>query len=108
MIQFAAVGMEVVKGLVGAFGEAVEDPDTYKKIEAIRSFLSELTGKEIDQNGLVALLEATTQGQPYTGKWEYLDKSATGTAHSSRRLRVAGGWLYQAGLSTPPVFVPDK
>ena len=94
MIQFAGIGASVVKELVGALGDAVEDPGTYKKIEAIRSFLSELTGKEIDQNGLVALLESSTQGQPFTGKWEWLDEDRHA---AGQRLRVDGGWIYDLG-----------
>jgi len=99
MIQFAAAGAGVLKELVGLVGDILEDPDTYKKVEGLRQFLCKITGKEIDQNGLVALLELSTQGEPYTGKWEVID-------NDSCRLRVAGGYLYSVN-ETRPVFVSD-
>ena len=90
-----------MKELVGILVSAVEDPDTYKRIEGLRAFLSKLTGKEIDKAGLVALLEATTQGEPYTGEWEQSEHDPT-----TRRLRVDGGYVYDIGRGNP-IFVRD-
>ena len=95
-----AVGASALKELVGILADLIEDPDTYKKIEGVRQLLCKLTGKEIDKNALVALLEETTQGEPYTGEWEDIDGV-------SRRLRVAGGYIYEVGSSSNPIFVPD-
>lgn len=107
MIQFAAIGVSALKELAEVLGDAIEDPDTYKKIEGLRQFLGKLTGKEIDKNGLVALLEETTQGEPYTGQWEYLGKNSAHENCDTRRLRVAGAWIYDIGRGNP-ILVHDK
>jgi hypothetical protein len=104
MMQFAA-GAAAVKELASVLADVVEDPDTYKKLDALRQFIEKVTGKEIEPNAFVALLETTTQGEPYTGKWEHIDCSSV--RGDSRRLRVAGGYLYHV-VGSNPVFVPDK
>ena len=103
MIQFAAVA-SVLPELVGILSDVVKSPETYKKLEGVRTLLCELTGKEIDKNGLVALLEGVTQGEPYTGEWEtvspYTETTQNGHTTSqpaTRRLRVDGGWIYDCG-----------
>ena len=106
MIQFAAVAA-VLPELVGILSGVVKSPETYEKLEGVRTLLSKLTGKEIDKNGLVALLEETTQGQPYTGEWETISSDDVGLGSYTRRLRVAKGWLYDIGRGNP-VLVDDK
>lgn len=103
MIQFATLGASAVKELIGLLGNAIEDPDTYKKLEGFRQLLCKVTGKEIDKNGFVALLEGVTQGEPYTGKWENIDDE-----DGARRLRVQGGYIYQVEAGTNPILVEDK
>lgn len=90
MIPFTA-GIAVVKELAGVLVEVVEDGDTYRKLDAVRAFLSEATGIEIDKAGFLALLEETTQGAPYTGKWEMIGEGP------ERRLRVDGAYIYDFG-----------
>ncbi len=92
-------GASALKELIGILADVVQDPETYKKIEGVRQLLCKLTGKEIDKNALVALLEETTQGEPYTGDWEDIDGG-------SRRLRVAGGYIYE--VQAVPIFVPGE
>jgi hypothetical protein len=99
MMQFAA-SAAAVKELASILADVVEDPDTYKKLEALRTFIEKVTGKQIDQSAFVALLETTTQGEPYTGEWERINEW-------SSRLRVANGHLYYVDKQRP-VFVPDK
>ena len=105
-MQFAA-GAGIAKELVGLLADVIEDPDTYKKIEGFRAMLSTLTGREIDKAGFIALLEGVTQGEPYTGKWEDCDPNNFEDHPHARRLRVAGGWIYDCGRGNP-LFVPDK
>jgi len=97
MIQ---VAMTMIPELVKLITSVVEDPDTYKKLEALRQMLEKLTGKEIDKNGLITLLEGVTQGEEYTGKWERLTTE-------TRRLRVANGYIYDMGRGNP-IYVQDK
>lgn len=105
-MQFAA-GAALVKELAGVLGNVVEDPDTYKKIEGLRVFIEKVTGKKINQNAFVALLESTTQGEPYTGKWESIGDSGTVRGQArERRLRVGSGFIYDIGRGNA-VFVPD-
>jgi hypothetical protein len=94
------VAITVLPELIKALTNVVEDPDTYKKLEGVRQILSKLTGKEIDENGLVKLLEGVTQGDPYTGEWEEI-------GGETRRLRVEGGWIYDIGRGNA-VVVRDK
>lgn len=91
-----------LKELIGILADVVEDPDTYKKIEGVRKLLCELTGKEIDSNGLIALLEETTQGEAYTGEWEKM-----AIDDEARRLRVAGGYIYEVRSTSNAIFVSD-
>ena len=100
MIQFA-VGAGVVKELAGILSNAVEDPNSYKRVEGLRAFLCKVTGKEIDKSAFLELLETTTQGDPYTGLWEDLPTGNT------RRLRVEGGWIFDIGRGHP-LLVLDK
>lgn len=106
MIQFAT-GVGIAKELAGLLVCVVEDPDTYKKIEGLRVMLSKLTGHEIDKAGLIALLEGVTQGEAYTGKWEDCDPDNFEDHPHAKRLRVAGGWIYDCGRGNP-LFVADK
>lgn len=108
MIQFATVGASALKELIGLLGNAIEDPETYQKIEGLRQFICKVTGKEIDKNGFVALLEGVTQGEPYTGKWENINDDATPYDPAGRRLRVQGGYIYQVEPGTNPILVEDK
>lgn len=103
-MQFA-LGASAIKEAVGLLADVVEDPDTYKRIDGLRSFIAKVTGVEIDQNGFVALLEGVTQGEVYTGKWEVLDEES-----GARRMRWRDnpGWIFQAGHGTNPIFVSDK
>ena len=106
-MQFAA-GAGTAKELVGLLVGALEDPDTYKRIEGLRTFLCGVTGKEIDQAGFITLLKGVTQGKPYTGQWEVLDPDAGGIDYiHAKRLRVEGGWIYDCGRGNP-LFVRDK
>jgi len=98
MIQIAAA---MIPELVKLFKSVVEDPETYKKIEGLRQILEKLTGKEIDKNGFVTLLEGVTQGEPFTGKWKVLDDGET------RRMRVDDGYIYDIGRGNS-IFVRDK
>lgn len=104
MIQFATLGASAVKELIGLLGNAIEDPDTYKKLEGFRQLLCKVTGKEIDKNGFVALLEGVTQGEAYTGKWEICDPGGDDPA---RRMRVEGGYIFDIGRGNP-ILVEDK
>jgi hypothetical protein len=92
--------IKILPELIKILTNIVEDPDTYERLEGIRQIISKLTGKEIDKNGLVDLLEGITQGEPYTGKWEELDGG-------TRRLRIGKGWIYDIGRGDP-VVVYDK
>ncbi len=96
MLAFATI--DAIKGLVGALTEVLEDPDTYKKLAALRNFLSEVTGKEIPEGAFLKLLEESTQGEGYDGEWEVIDDN-------SSRLRVAGGFIYV--IYARPIFVAD-
>lgn len=98
MIQLAVTALPEVLKLIK---QAIEDPATYEHLEAIRQVLEKITGKEIDKNGLVALLEGVTQGQPFTGEWEANDNEGV------RRARVDGGWIYDIGRGNG-IFVSDK
>jgi len=102
MIQFAAVASiaPAVKELVSLLTGAVEDPNNYKRLEGLRTFVSKVTGKEIDKGAFIELLEATVVGDPYTGEWETLSDATT------RRLRVEGGYIYDCGRGNP-LFVKD-
>ena len=107
MIQFASVAA-ILPELVGILSDVVNSPETYEKLEGIRQLLCNLTGKEIDKAGLVALLEEVTQGEAYTGKWEVCDPNEGGVDYVfTRRLRVAGGWIYDVGRGDP-ILVHDK
>ena len=111
MIQFAA-GAGALKELVGLLGDVIEDPDTYKKIEGLRLMLCKLTGVDVDKNGLVALLEESTQGEAYTGKWEQVthEDDLCG-APKAFRLRVPRGYMISLRVGesawTRPVFYSD-
>jgi hypothetical protein len=87
------VAASLLPELLKAFKDVLEDPETYKKIEGLRQILEKLTGKEIDQNDLVGLLEGVTQGAPFTGEWE----EPTSDDATVRRVRVDGGWIYDIG-----------
>jgi hypothetical protein len=106
MMQFAA-GAAAVKELAGLLGDVIEDPDTYKRIEGLRTFISKIVGHEIDKNGFLALLEQTTQGDPYTGKWENINDDAPEGEPAGRRLRVEDGYIYDIGRGNA-IFVRDK
>lgn len=112
MIQFAAAAAiaPAIKELGSLLVHTIEDPNNYKRLEGLRVFLSRVTGKEIDQNAFVALLELTTQGEPYTGKWERIGPKPPDDGREDgrgRRLRVDGGYIYDIGRGNP-VFVPDR
>ena len=98
MITFAAAG--AIKELVGVLTSAIEDPDTYKKLEALRTFLEQVTGKEIDKGAFLTLLETTTQGESYSGGWEEGEEGI-------RRFRVDGGYIYHVDGCTNMVHVKD-
>lgn len=99
MIQFA-LGASAIKEAGGLLSIIVDSPETYKKIEGLRQFIEKVTGKSIDKNGLVALLEENVCGEPFTGKWE------TFGGETARRLRVDGGFIYDIGHGNP-IHVPD-
>jgi len=110
-MQFA-MGASAIKELAGLLVSALEDPDTYKRIEGLRVMLSKIVGHEIDKAGFVELLEQVTQGDAYTGKWELLDKHDPqycdgGHRDHTRRLRVDGAWIYDIGRGNGLV-VHDK
>jgi hypothetical protein len=90
MIQLAAALPELIKILTGI----VENPDTYKKLEALRQLLEKLTGKEINQNEMIKFLEGATQGEPFTGKWE---GPGSEDKEPATRFRIDGGWCYDPG-----------
>lgn len=104
MIEFAALGAGAIKDLLGLLKGAIEDPDTYKRLDGLRQLLCEITGREIDKNGFVALLEGVTQGECYTGQWEPLNDDEH---DSSRRLRVQGGWIFDIGRGNG-ILVQDR
>jgi len=103
MIQFAAAAQlaplagELVKALAGA----VEDPNNYKRLDALRAFVSKVTGKEINKAAFLTFMEETTQGEAYTGVWEQIGEDGT------RRLRVEGGWIFDVGHGNP-IHVADR
>lgn len=101
MMQFAA-GATALKELIGILTDVIEDPNTYAKIDGLRQIISKVVGKEVDKNGLIALLEETTQGEAYTGKWEPIG------GDGARRLRVAQGYIYHVAAGTNPILVRDK
>lgn len=88
MLQLV-VGM--IPEVANLIKDAIRDPETYEQVEMIRQLIEKLTGKEIPKNGLVALLEATTQGEPFTGKWEGEEEVTI------KRARIDGGWMYDPG-----------
>ena len=94
-----AIAMSMLPELIKIVESVVKDPDTYKKLEAIRQFLCKVTGKEIPTNAVAEFLEVATQGEPFTGEWEPLQTSG-------HRMRVAGGYLYDIGRGNA-VFVAD-
>lgn len=100
MIQFA-LGASAIKEAGGLLSIIVDSPETYKKIEGLRQFIEKVTGKSIDKNGLVALLEENVCGEPFTGEWELFPSDP-----HSRRLRVDGGFIYDIGHGNP-IHVPD-
>ncbi len=98
VIQLAT--LEAAKSFFDVFANAIEDPDTYKRIEAVRQFVSQVTGVEIDKGAFITLLETTTQGESYTGDWEQIDDD-------TRRLRVANGYIYDSVSAHNIIFVAD-
>ena len=103
MMQIA-LGASVAKELLGLLGSVIESPDTYKRLDGLRSIVGKVTGKEIDKGAFLAMLEMSTQGEPYTGKWEAIDPDTVG---SGSRLRVEGGYIYDRNRGNP-IFVADK
>jgi len=104
MMQFA-IGASLAKELVGLMGSLIESPDTYKRLDGLRSIVEKVTGKAIDKAKFLEFLEVATQGEAYTGKWEKLpldDDRDTGW-----RLRVEDGYIYDIGRGNP-IFVRDK
>ena len=99
MIQAAAIA-EAVGLVTKVLHDTVESPDTYKRLDGLRAFVSKVTGKEVDKAGFLALLEQATQGDPYTGEWEQINDD-------TRRLRVEGGWIFDIGRGNP-IHVRDK
>jgi len=106
MIQFAAAASiaSAIREFASVITSAVEDPNNYKRLEALRTFVSKVTGKEIDKGAFITLLETTVVGEPYTGKWEVVEEhipTAGGDIPGTRRLRVEGGWIYDCGRGNP-------
>jgi hypothetical protein len=101
MLQLVAGAVPEVIKLIK---DAATNPETYEALEALRQMIEKLTGREIDKNGFVALMEGVTQGEPYTGRWEEIDPD---DHESGRRLRVNGGYFYDIGRGNL-AFNPDK
>jgi len=109
MMQFA-IGASLAKELVGILGSVIESPDTYKRLDGLRSLIEKVTGKTIDKAGFLAFMEETTQGEAYTGQWETIAPVGSRLEvdeEAGRRLRVDGAWIYDIGRGNGLV-VHDK
>ena len=76
-----------------------EDPHTYKKLDAIRQFVEEVTGTSISPSGFLTFMEEATQGEPFTGEWEELEEfyalaDPGKVIIQTQRLRTESGWIY--------------
>ncbi len=93
MFEFMA-GAAIVKEVATTLVKALEDPDTYKRLEGLRLFVSRVTGREIEKAAFIDLFETATQGDAYTGKWEPINPDRP---QDGKRLRVEKGWIFDIG-----------